>query len=248
MGRPTRPAEHCIASRPQLRCAGRSLLSRHRHVSLTLRSCHRVSISKPFWLWQTEVTVKAYEQFCEETARTMPAEPGSGEMPGFNPDWRLKDHPMVKVSWRQARDFCTWSGDHLPTEAEWEYAARGGVDGLKYPWGNDCSHDEANFWKTGGLDQWKHTAPVASFPANGFGLHDMVGNIYEWVANWYGEDYYRQSPVTDPRGPTRGTQRVVRRGPGFINPRVLRTSSRLRVDPDARRIYLGFRCAQEASP
>ena len=212
------------------------------------RPRHRVSIGKPFWLAQTEVTVKAYEQFCEETGRSMPVEPGSGRMPGFNAGWHLKDHPIVKVSWRQASDFCTWSGGRLPTEAEWEYAERGGADGLKYPWGNDRSHDEANFWKTGGRDQWRHTAPVSSFPANGFGLHDMAGNVYEWVADWYGEDYCRRSPAANPRGPLRGTQRVARGGPGFINPRVLRTSSRLRVEPDAQRIYLCFRCAQDVSP
>ncbi len=212
------------------------------------RPRHPIAISKPFWIGQTEVTVAAFERFCEQTGRAMPVEPGSGEMPGFNPGWQFKDHPMVKVSWRQASDYCAWSGGRLPTEAEWEYAARGGAYGLKYPWGNDRSHDEANFWKTGGRDQWKHTAPVASFPANGFGLHDMAGNVYEWVADWYGENYYQRSPAADPRGPTRGAQRVARGGPGFINPRILRISSRLRVEPDARRIYLGFRCAQDGSP
>jgi len=206
---------------------------------------HRVRISKPFWLGRTEVTVEAYEQFCEATGRPMPVEPGSGEMPGFNADWRLKDHPMVKVSWNEARAFCEWSGGRLPTEAEWEYAARGGADGLKYPWGNDRSHDEANFWRTGGRDRWKHTAPTASFFPNGFGLYDMAGNVYEWVADWYDGDYYNRSPAVDPRGPGHGDQRVARGGPGFINPRVLRTSSRLRVEPDARRVYVGFRCARE---
>ena len=172
----------------------------------------------------------------------MPSEPGSGNMPGYNDAWRLKDHPMVKVTWDEALSYCAWAGGRLPTEAEWEYAARGGVDGVKYPWGHERSHDEANYWRSGGRDQWKYTAPVASFPANGYGLYDMAGNVYEWTADWYDAGYYARSPDLDPPGPANGRQRVARGGGGFINNKVLRTSARLSAYPNTRNVGLGFRC------
>ena len=143
---------------------------------------------------------------------------------------------MVKVTWGEAQAFCEWGGGRLPTEAEWALAARGGAGGLKYPWGNDRTHDEANYWKTGGCDQWKHTAPVGSFPGNGYGLYDMAGNVYEWVADWFDPEYYSTSTTIDPSGP------------GFINPCVLRTSARLRDDSGSRRIDVGFRCVRDDPP
>lgn len=210
------------------------------------RPRHEVRISRPFWLGRTEVPVEAYERFVSETGSAMPSEPRGLE--DFNDGWRKKSHPMVKVTWREAQAYCTWVGGRLPTEAEWEYAARGGRDGLKYPWGNERSHDEANFWRSGGLDVWKHTAPVGSFPANGFGLYDMAGNVYEWTADWFDEDYYGRSLAVDPPGPESGRFRAVRGGSGFINPAVLRVSTRLKNAPDARRLGVGFRCVLDSAP
>ena len=205
------------------------------------RPRHRVEITLPFWLGRTEVPVEAFERFVRATGGAMPADPQG--LPDYNDRWQKKSHPMVKVTWDEARAYCDWAGGRLPTEAEWERAARGGVEGLKFPWGNERSHDEANYWRTGSRDGWKHTAPVASFPANGFGLYDMAGNVYEWTADWFDEDYYRRSPRQDPAGPAGGEQRSVRGGAGFINPAVLRISTRLQHQPDARNINVGFRCA-----
>ena len=195
-----------------------------------------------FWMGRSEVTVRAYERFAEATGREMPSEPGSGALPGFNTDWRKKSHPMVKVSWEDARAYCEWAGGRLPTEAEWEYAARGGVEGRTYPWGDDLSHDHANYWRSGGRDHWKFTAPAGSFPPNEFGLYDMAGNVYEWVEDWYDESYYSRSPLANPKGPKSGRLRVARGGSGFLNRSVLRTSARLRSRADTRNVGVGVRC------
>ena len=207
---------------------------------------HEIRISEPFWIGRTEVSVEAYERFVSDAGLAMPSEPRG--LDDFNDGWGKKNHPMVKVTWSEAQSYCEWAGGRLPTEAEWEYAARGGLDGLKYTWGNERSHEEANFWRSGGRDVWKHTAPVASFPANRFGLYDMSGNVYEWTSDWFDEDYYHRSPAFDPQGPGSGRSRVVRGGAGFINPAVLRISTRLRNEPDARRLGVGFRCALDVAP
>ena len=195
-----------------------------------------------FWMGRTEVTEGAYERFAAATGRTMPSEPGQGTAPGFNDGWRKKNHSMVKVTWDEAQAYCQWAGGRLPTEAEWEYAARGDVDGLKYPWGDSLSHDQANYWRSGGRDHWKYSAPAGSFPPNGFGLFDTSGNVYEWVEDWYGESYYSHSPLANPKGPKSGQTRVARGGSGFLNTSVLRTSARLRNKPDKRNVGVGLRC------
>jgi formylglycine-generating enzyme required for sulfatase activity len=210
------------------------------------KPAHHVTLTRGFWMGRTEVPVQTYEKFTAATGRSMPEEPGSGGMPGYNDHWQKKSHPMVKVTWDEAAAFCRWSGGRLPTEAEWEYAARGGVEGLKYPWGNDRSHDQANYWRTGGQDQWQYTAPVGSFPPNAFGLYDMAGNVYEWVADWFSETYYAASPAADPPGPPGGRLRVARGGAGFLNPAVLRISTRVRSAPDTRNVSVGLRCAADA--
>ena len=206
---------------------------------------HTVRVSRPFWIARTEVPVKAYERFVAAADLEMPPEPQG--LPDFNDGWSKKSHPMVKVTWDEAQSYCKWVGGRLPTEAEWEYAARRGKDGLKYPWGNERSHEEANYWRSGGRDIWKNTAPVGSFAANGFGLYDTAGNVYEWIADWYDEEYYQRSLAVDPPGPSRGRQRVVRGGAGLINPAVLRISTRLKNAPDARRLGVGFRCVMEVA-
>jgi len=212
------------------------------------KPAHDVRLRHGFWMGRTEVPVQAYEQFTAATGGAMPEEPGSGALPGYNDGWRKKSHPMVKITWDEAAAFCGWAGGRLPTEAEWEYAARGGVEGLKYPWGNDRTHDQANFWRTGGQDHWQHTAPAGSFPPNAFGLYDMAGNVYEWVADWFSEEYYGVSPEADPRGPSNGRLRVARGGAGFLNPAVLRISTRLRSAPDTRNVSVGLRCAADDLP
>ena len=218
---------------------------------------HRVTITKGFWMGRTEVTVRAYKRFARKTKRKMPPEP---RVTAFNSlslgaksiadrfesgPGKKEDRPIVNVTWEEAQAFCYLSGGRLPTEAEWEYAARGGKDGLVYPWGDTLTHEYANYGGAVGSDQWRYTAPVASFPATGFGLHDVIGNVWEWCADWVDGNYYLKSPETDPTGPASGEERVARGGSWGFGPRYLRLSARVMARPDSRGDNIGFRCVQE---
>jgi sulfatase modifying factor 1 len=203
---------------------------------------HRVTISKGFWLCRTPVTVEAYEKFCAATGRAMP------EPPDFNPNWRYKDHPIVNVNWDDAVAYCQWAGGRLPTEAEWEYAARAGTETV-YWWGNSyrqgmANCDEKNGRVPGGVYLAK-TTPVGHYPANAWGLYDMAGNVWEWCADWWGDSYYASSPPTDPKGPARGDGRVLRGGSWHSDPTSLRVSYRSRMVPSSRYDNIGFRCVRD---
>lgn len=195
---------------------------------------HAVQITKDFWIGRTEVTVGAYEEFAEATSREMP------EAPDFNSSWGKKTHPINRVTWDEAKAYCSWTGGRLPTEAEWEYAARGGEEGLKYPRGGKISGKDANYVSNVG-----GTSAADRYPANGFGLRDMAGNVLEWVGDWYDEDYYKYSPAADPQGPASGDLQVLRGGAWGFGPQCLRASNRGWGRPDVRYDGFGFRCAQE---
>ncbi|MEM7245659.1 MAG: SUMF1/EgtB/PvdO family nonheme iron enzyme [Acidobacteriota bacterium] len=164
--------------------------------------------------------------------------------------WRIPswdpgdDHPVVNVTWDHASEFCDWVGARLPTEAEWEHAARG--DGGRYPWGERWEDGRANL--DSGPDGHSKTAPVGSYP-NGrspYGLNDMAGNVEEWVADWHAPDAYRRRTPRDPTGPRAGTERVIRGGAFHSqSPDHVRVTRRNQKPPDHRRANVGFRCAQD---
>jgi formylglycine-generating enzyme required for sulfatase activity len=220
---------------------------------------HRVSLDA-FYLDQYEVTNKRFQQFVQETGYKTTAEKAGTASAGvlekgfFWDSWKRKEirganwrkpeggetvfvtnreeHPVVAVSWDDAEAYCRWAGKRLPTEAEFEYADRGGTRTTSW-WGDGPpgSRRVANLadetakrqfgwaWAWSGYeDGYARTAPVGSFEPNPFGLYDTTGNVWEWTADWYGEDYYGQSPRHNPTGPSSGTARVLRGGSGAATP------------------------------
>jgi formylglycine-generating enzyme required for sulfatase activity len=196
------------------------------------KPAHQVTITKGFWIGQTEVTVGAYKRFVQGRGRQMP------DAPTFSSGWADENMPIVNVTWDDARDYCGWAGGRLPSEAEWEYAARGQTTDARY--GN---LDEVAWY---GRNSSNQTHPVAQKRANGFGLFDVLGNVWEWVSDWYGENYYQNSPGQDPAGPVSGQLRVLRGGSRRDSTRALRVSFRNWGSPANRNDNNGFRCAWEA--
>jgi formylglycine-generating enzyme required for sulfatase activity len=177
-------------------------------------------------------------------------------------------HPVVHISWIDAQAYCKWAGKRLPTEAEWEYAARGGLKEQPYVWGGEFSPGGkamANVWQgkfpeeNTGADGFKETSPAASFPANGYGLFDMAGNVWEWTSDWYRPDYYKVSPKENPQGPDTsidpdepGTMKRVTRGGSWMCAdtycRGYRPGARMKTAPDTGLQNLGFRCVKDVPP
>jgi len=195
----------------------------------------RVTLS-PFRMARTETTVGQYAACVAAGRCSAPSCTSTGD-----------DHPVACVDWQQSKAFCQWSGGRLPTEAEWEYAARGD-DGRKFPWGNQTlSARRANCAESLCADGFEGTSPVGSFPdgRSPFGLDDMVGNVWEWVSDWFDLDAYESSATSDPTGPSSGSRRVSRGGSFYAGDvRYLRAALRYGDEPSYADAFLGFRCAR----
>ena len=162
------------------------------------RLVHTVELDA-FYMDVNEVTVGQFKRFVEESGYSY-----QGNWQDVASRSPTDEHPMVYVSWDDAIAYTEWSDKRLPTEAEWEYAARGGLTGKRYPWGDEITHDDANYAGTGGKDIWTRTSPVGSFEPNGYGLNDVSGNAWEWTNDLYDGDYYNNSPLRNPQGPNSG--------------------------------------------
>lgn len=168
------------------------------------------------------------------------------------------DHPVVHVSWNDAHAYCGWTGKRLPTEAEWEFAARGGLQGKAFPWGDELEPDgehRMNVWQGAfpventADDGHYGTCPVGAFPPNGFGLHNMTGNVWEWIADWFHPSYRAADERRDPKGPPQGSHKVQKGGSYLCHEsycRRYRVAARQGNTADSSTGNLGFRCARDA--
>jgi formylglycine-generating enzyme required for sulfatase activity len=216
---------------------------------------HTVTLAG-FWLDQTEVSNAQYRQCVEGGDCQPPDAPGSSTRDLYYDDEQYDDYPVIWVSWPQAAEYCAWAGGRLPTEAEWEYAARD-REGRVFPWGdafdiqplNYCDANCALDWADEQVDDGhEDTAPVGSY-ADGVswcGALDMAGNVWEWVADWYSAEYYSQSPEENPTGPETGDSRVLRGGSWHDNPAYVRGANRFQRQPGEASDQVGFRCVRSS--
>ena len=229
---------------------------------------HTVRITKPFYLGKYEVTVEAFWRFVQAKGYRTEAERGEGAFVFEGGAWIKKSdaswrkpyfsqtgrHPVVCVSWNDAKAFCDWAGCRLPTEAQWEYACRAGGsarfgfgddDRELYRYGNYADRRASFPWSDKERDDGhERAAPAGGYLPNAWGLYDMHGNVWEWCADWYGSDYYRKSPEEDPPGPRPGSDRVNRSGSWHDGAGTCRSALRMWYSPGNRGSFLGFRLAR----
>lgn len=195
---------------------------------------HTVQLSK-YWIYKDDVTVGQYKKYCVATRKRMPTPPY------FDSNWSQEDHPMVDVTWDEARDYCRWAGGDLPTEAQWERAARG-KDGRQFPWGNEF--DSRKLWSSNGSSK-SGTSRVGALGISPDGLSDMAGNVWQWCRDGYDEKFWKNRPSgeTDPWNSSAASLRVIRSGGwNYYGVYGFRCSDRLRNSPSNWYIGGGFRC------
>lgn len=196
-----------------------------------------------FWIDKTEVTNALYSKCVGENACKPPIRLVSNTRDSYYGNHEFDDYPVLQVNWFMAVEYCNWAGRNLPTEAQWEKAARG-TDERMYPWGNEPpNHTLLNYTK-----EFRDTTPVGTYPdgASPYGALDMAGNAWEWVADWGNATYYSASPVSNPLGPDTGTMRIVRGGTWNHGSDAVRSAYRILGTPESGDYYTGFRCAQPA--
>ncbi len=195
-----------------------------------------------FWMDQVEVTNAMYAT-CVKTGGCIVPDPPVNPYYG---KWAYRNYPVVYVTWEQADIYCRWANGRLPTEAEWEKAARG-LDGYKYPWGNSAPTPRlANFDRS----LINEAVPSYRYPlgASPYGVLNMAGNVREWIADWFGRDYYEEFPYANPKGPETGTKRSLRGGSFAEDGLEIAAYRRYNHDPDSAGLIRGFRCVQDADP
>ena len=201
-------------------------------VLLDDRPAHKVTLD-PFWLDTTEVTQEDYAKFVAATKHKPPYHWQRGQVPKGE-----ERFPAYSVDWGDASAYCAWVGKRLPTEAEWERAARGGKEALSYPAADKLDAKSARYGTESG------PGPVGQFAPNGFGLFDMAGGVSEWVSDWFEREYYKSSPAANPKGPDAGVYKVIRGGAWSDPAPRCTVFFRNWVRPNQKTPNLGFRCAR----
>ena len=205
-------------------------------VLLDDRPVHQVTLPA-FLLDSHEATHAEYAEFVKATRRPPPHHWTGGKVPAG-----LDKVAVYNVSWDDAKAYCEFRGRRLPTEAEWERAARAGLNEQSYPWGDKFDAKQARSGVASGPGE------VGQFPPNAFGLYDMAGNMTEWTADWFEREYYAHSPAVSPTGPEQGLYKVVRGGAWSDPPARLTVFFRNWVRPSQRQPNIGIRCAQSPAP
>ncbi len=217
---------------------------------------HEVFLSE-YWIDRYEVTALDFSRFLNlhapssgrfiELGDAVTIERSEGV---FRPRPGLERHPVNRVSWYGAQAYCKWRGKRLPTEAEWEKAARG-TDARIFPWGDAFpDNTRVTFRRKFSESGFAVMEPVDGMEAgrSPYGVHHMAGNVWEWVADWYADDYYEWSPNQDPKGPDTGTTRVLRGGNWYYKAYYMRTTYRFNEKPETFKVWQGFRCASSHAP
>ena len=213
-----------------------------------------------FYMDIYEVTNLLY-YLCVDAGRcTPPQKTSSNSLASYYGNSQYDNYPVIYVDWNQAQAYCEWRGGSLPTEAQWEKASRG-TDGRTYPWGDEFAGNRVNFCDKNCLAEWAEwrsddgyagTAPVGSYESgkSPYGIYDLAGNVWEWVADWYSDTYYQSSPASNPLGPDSGQYRVMR-GASWGNVNLagnIRSANRDELKPDSFDSNVGFRCARDLNP
>ena len=221
---------------------------------------HEVYLEE-YYIAKYEVTNAQYKKFCDETKRKYPKDPDFKGMENYFENY--PDYPVVMVTWDDALSYCEWAGMRLPTEAEWEKAARGN-DGRTYPWGEEnpsdgrfCNHsfnesdyhydEEYVFYAE---DGYEYTSPVGLFEwgASPYGCYDMAGNVWEWCSDWFNWDAYRKTQKENPTGPSKGELKVIRGGSFYFSFTSIRSAFRVGADPKFGFLHTGFRPSFSKKP
>jgi len=203
---------------------------------------HKVFLDS-FYMDKYEVTNSQYAT-CVESGECLPPTPFSATRSNYYNDSQYANYPVTFIYWDYAKTYCEWRGGSLPTEAQWEKAARG-TDGRTYPWGEGIDCSKGNYYSCEG-----DTTEVGNYE-NGvspYGIYDMAGNVWEWVADWYSDTYYKKSPLENPLGPDSGQYRILRGGMWMSNGGTLRASYRYSVASDYTDYFVGFRCVRNVNP
>jgi formylglycine-generating enzyme required for sulfatase activity len=203
---------------------------------------HQVYLDS-YYMDTYEVTNALYKACVDIDGCTRPSQSRSYTHGTYYGNSLYNDYPVIYVSWNQAKTYCEWRNARLPSEAEWEKAARG-TDDRTYPWGKGLDREKANY----SGDKAGDTTKVGSYVAgvSPYGLYDMAGNVWEWVADWYDLSYYKNSPMSNPVGPSSGAPRALRGGGWFSDEPMLRSANRFQGDPSGANVSFGFRCARSA--
>jgi sulfatase modifying factor 1 len=196
---------------------------------------HNVKISS-FYLDKYEVTNKQYYDFCKVTGNALPQFWGFDE---FKSGLDYPDYPVVGITYFDAEKYARWCGKRLPTEAEWEYAAQGGLAGRNFPFADQPDSTKANYSR-----KYKGLLKIGSFKPNEYGIFDIAGNAWEWTSDNYGSSYYAASPYQDPKGPDYGRFKVIRGGSWHSGPMCIQTFYRNGLSPSWVDFAVGFRCAK----